>query len=82
MLKLYTKQNCPNCLQLKNVLTNYNIPFEVVEDEKELMKVGSKSRIMSAPILEINERFYSYQDFNNFIEIFSEILLKNSKISA
>lgn len=43
------------------------------------MKVGSKLRIMSAPILEINEKYYSYQDFNNFIEIFSEILLKNSK---
>lgn len=82
MLKLYTKSNCPNCLQLKNVLTNHNIPFEVVEDEKELMKVGSKSRIMSAPILEINEKYYSYQDFNNFIEIFSQILLKNSKINA
>ena len=79
MLKLYTKSNCPNCLQLKNILNNYNIRFEVIEDEKELMKVGSKSRIMFAPILEINDKYYSYQDFNNFIEIFSEILLKNSK---
>ena len=82
MLKLYIKSNCPNCSQLKNVLTNYNIPFEVVEDEKELMKVGSKSRILSAPILEINERQYSCLDFNNFIEIFSQIILKNSKINA
>lgn len=79
MLKIYTKNNCPNCLRLKNVLTNYNISFEVIDDEKELMRVGSKSRIMSAPILEINEKYYSYQDFNNFIELFSEILLKNSK---
>lgn len=79
MLKIYTKNNCPNCLRLKNVLTNYNISFEVIDDEKELMRVGSKSRIMSAPILEINEKYYSYQDFNNFIEIFSQIILKNSK---
>ena len=79
MLKIYTKKNCPNCLQLKNVLNNHNIPFEVIEDEKELMRVGSKSRIMSAPILEINEKYYGYQDFNNFIEIFSQFLLKNSK---
>ena len=79
MLKIYTKNNCPNCLRLKNVLTNYNISFEVIDDEKELMRIGSKSRIMSAPILEINEKYYSYQDFNNFIEIFLEILLKNSK---
>lgn len=77
MLRIYTKSNCPNCLQLKNVLTNWNIPFKCTEDEKELMKVGSKSRIMSAPILEYNEKYYSYQDFNNFIEIFSEILLKS-----
>nr|DAE26569.1 MAG TPA: NrdH [Ackermannviridae sp. ctaCq7] len=79
MLKIYTKNNCPNCLRLKNVLTNYNISFEVIDDEKELMRIGSKSRIMSAPILEINEKYYSYQDFNNFIEIFSQIILKNSK---
>lgn len=79
MLKIYTKKDCPNCLQLKNVLINHNIGFELIEDEVELMKVGSKSRVMSAPILEINGKYYSYQDFNNFIEIFSQILLKNSK---
>lgn len=79
MLKIYTKKDCPNCLQLKNVLINNNIGFELVEDEVELMKVGSKSRIMSAPILEINEKYYSYQDFSNFFELFSEIILKNSK---
>ena len=79
MLKIYTKKDCQNCLQLKNVLKNNNIRFEVIEDEKELMKVGSKSRIMSAPILEMNEKYYSYQDFSNFFELFSEIILKNSK---
>lgn len=79
MLKIYTKKDCPNCLQLKNVLNNHNILFDIVEDEKELMKVGSKSRIMSAPILELNEKYYSYQDFSNFFEVFSEIILKNSK---
>lgn len=79
MLKIYTKKDCSNCLQLKKVLNNYNIEFELIEDEKELMKVGSKSRIMSAPILEMNEKYYSYQDFSNFFELFSEIILKNSK---
>lgn len=79
MLKIYTKNNCPNCLRLKNVLTNYNISFEVIDDEKELMRIGSKSRIMSAPILEINEKYYGYQDFSNFFELFSQFLLKNSK---
>lgn len=79
MLKIYTKKDCSNCLQLKNVLNNLNIEFELIEDEKELMKVGSKSRIMSAPILEMNEKYYSYQDFSNFFELFSEIILKNSK---
>lgn len=79
MLKIYTKKDCPNCLQLKNVLINNNIGFELVEDEKELMKVGSKSRIMSAPILELNEKYYSYQDFSSFFELFSEIILRNSK---
>lgn len=79
MLKIYTKKDCSNCLQLKKVLNNYNIEFELIEDEKELMKVGSKSRIMSAPILELNEKYYSYQDFSSFFGLFSEIILKNSK---
>lgn len=57
MLKFYAKQNCPNCLQLKNILMKYNILFDYIVDEKELMRVGSKYRIMSAPILEINEKY-------------------------
>ena len=76
MLKIYTKEDCPNCSKLKNILTKYNIEFEVVEDEKELMIIGSKSRIMSAPILESNDKFYSYIDFNNFLILFSNVLLK------
>ena len=76
MLKIYTKKDCPNCLQLKKVLNNYNIEFELVEDEKELMRIGSKSRIMSAPVLEMNEKYYSYIDFSNFFELFSKIILK------
>ncbi|MBF1054445.1 MAG: glutaredoxin family protein [Parvimonas sp.] len=76
MLKIYTKEDCPNCSKLKNILTKYNIEFEVVEDEKELMIIGSKSRIMSAPILELNDKFYSYIDFNNFLILFSNVLLK------
>ena len=76
MLIIYTKEDCPNCSKLKNILTKYNIEFEVVEDEKELMIIGSKSRIMSAPILELNDKFYSYIDFNNFLILFSNVLLK------
>ena len=69
MIKIYSKENCPNCKELKIILTNKNIEFEETQNEKELMMVGSKSRIMSAPILEINEKYYSFQDFNNFLDI-------------
>ena len=69
MIKVYSKENCSNCNELKWMLTNKNIEFEEIQNEKELMIVGSKSRIMSAPILEINERYYSFQDFKNFLDI-------------
>lgn len=69
MIKVYSKENCSNCNELKNILTNKGIEFEEIKNEKELMIVGSKSRIMSAPILEINEKYYSFQDFKNFLDI-------------
>ena len=69
MIKVYSKENCSNCKELKMMLANKNIEFEEIQNEKELMMVGSKSRIMSAPILEINEKYYSFQDFNNFLDI-------------
>ena len=69
MIRIYSKENCSNCNELKWILTNKEIEFEEVQDEKELMIVGSKSRIMSAPILEINEKYYSFQDFKNFLDI-------------
>ena len=49
MIRIYSKENCSNCNELKWILTNKEIEFEEVQDEKELMIVGSKSRIMSAP---------------------------------
>ena len=69
MIKVYSRENCSNCNELKCMLTNKGIEFEEVQNEKELMIVGSKSRIMSAPILEINEKYYSFQDFKNFLDI-------------
>lgn len=69
MIKVYSKENCSNCNELKNILTNKGIEFEEVKNEKELMIVGSKARILSAPILEINEKYYSFIDFKNFLDI-------------
>ena len=69
MIKVYSKENCSNCNELKNILTNKGIEFEEVKNEKELMIVGSKARILSTPILEINEKYYSFIDFKNFLDI-------------
>lgn len=69
MIKIYSRENCSNCNELKMILANKNIEFKEIQNEKELMIVGSKSRIMSAPILEINEKYYSFQDFKNFLDI-------------
>lgn len=31
MLKVYSKDNCPKCVELKSYLTSNSIPFEVVD---------------------------------------------------
>lgn len=63
MIKVFGKDNCSKCEEIKVILENKNIKFEYFNDLKTLMLIGSKSRIMSAPIIEYNERYYSMEDF-------------------
>lgn len=66
MIKIYGKENCGNCVSLKNILIDRNIEFEYIEDIKTLMIVASKARIMSAPVVEYKGEFYN---MNKFLEV-------------
>ena len=68
-LKVYGKQNCGNCISLKNILDNNKIEYEYSDDQKELMKIGSATRIMSAPIVEYNGKYYTMQEIVKILNI-------------
>jgi glutaredoxin len=63
LIKIFGKDNCVKCEEIKVILENKNITFEYYNDLKTLMVIGSKARIMSAPIIEYNEKYYSMEDF-------------------
>ncbi|MGL4688010.1 MAG: glutaredoxin family protein [Fusobacteriaceae bacterium] len=63
MIKIYGKENCSQCEELKIILTNKNKKFEYIEDLKTLRILASKAKIMSAPLIEYNSNTYSMKDF-------------------
>ena len=68
-LKVYGKQDCGNCISLKSLLDNNKINYEYSDDQKELMKIGSATRIMSAPIIEYNGKYYTMQEIIKILNI-------------
>lgn len=68
MLKVYGKQNCPNCNALKLELDLKGVDYEYTDDFKETAKVGSKYMIMSAPIIIYNDKAYSNDAFKEILE--------------
>lgn len=63
MIKVYGKENCRQCEELKSKLINSGAVFEYIEDIKELRIIASKAKIMSAPIIEYNGEFYTMDKF-------------------
>jgi glutaredoxin len=63
MIKIYGKENCRQCDELKAKLLNSGAEFEYIEDIKELRIVASKAKIMSAPIVEYNGKFFTMDSF-------------------
>jgi len=63
MIKIYGKENCRQCEELKGTLNSKGIEYEYVEDIRELRIVASKAKIMSAPIIEYNGKFYTQSSF-------------------
>lgn len=59
MIKVYSKENCNNCEMVKNKLKDSNIAFEEIHDENKMMEIGSDNGIFSAPIIQIDNEYYS-----------------------
>lgn len=61
MVTLYTT-HCPKCEVLLMKLEDANIPFTIVDNIDEVIAVGTKHGIMSAPILQIDERVMGFSE--------------------
>lgn len=59
---LYTT-NCPKCQVLKAKLDSKNIQYDIVTDIKEIREKG----FLSAPILQIGDKFYSFGEAIQYI---------------
>lgn len=66
MIKVYGKENCGRCETLKRTLERKGLDYEYTQDLKTLMTVASKARIMSAPVVEKDGKFYTME---NFLEV-------------
>lgn len=63
MIKIYGKENCSRCETLKRTLERKGLDYEYTQDLKTLMTVASKARIMSAPVVEKDGKFYTMESF-------------------
>lgn len=59
MIKVYSKENCNNCEMIKNKLKESKIEFEEIHNEEEMLRIGQENFIMSAPIVQIDDKYYS-----------------------
>lgn len=66
MIILYST-HCPKCKALEILLTKKNIPFEVVDDKDEVVRVGEEHQILTAPILRSGDDFFDFSNAVKFI---------------
>ena len=63
MIKVFGKEDCSKCETLKKILDDKGLEYEYTQDLKTLMIVASKARIMSAPVVEKDGKYYSMESF-------------------
>lgn len=61
MIKLYTT-NCPKCKVLEKKLDELHVTYEKVFDTDEILNVSKQQKIMSAPILQVDDDYYKFAD--------------------
>ena len=59
--------HCPKCNILEKKLTQKGINFTIVDDNSEVVKVGRANKIMSAPILKVDESVLDFSKANAWI---------------
>lgn len=62
-ITVYGMDGCSKCEKLIETLKERNIPFAYNNDKSVLRRIGSQTRIMSAPIIIDNGKAYKYEDY-------------------
>ena len=65
MINLYST-NCPKCIVLEKKLQNKNIEFNLKDKPEDIDYLIEKG-FMSAPILEVDDTFYKFEDAVKFV---------------
>ncbi len=78
-ITLYSTQSCPNCSKIKEILDENNINYNLVQDIDLIKSKGIKY----VPVLEFNDKYYSYDDVLENINYFKPVdgrkLMSDSK---
>lgn len=67
-ITIYGKEDCSKCKALIEKLKELNKPFAYNDDISTLRRIGSQTRIMSAPIINDNGKWYSYEKYLEILE--------------
>lgn len=60
-VNLYTMTNCFACKELKELLTNHNIPFKELSSDNDLQFLLDNG-ITKVPVIELDNQFYVGKD--------------------
>lgn len=66
MVLLYSNE-CPRCKAVKSSLEAKKIPYEVVSDNDEILKVAQKNNELSLPFAIIDGQFYGAKDLQKWV---------------
>ena len=67
MIKVYGRQNCPNCDKIKKMLEEKNIKFDYIEDMDTAIKLGRENKIMSLPICVVENNVLDFNKTKDYI---------------
>lgn len=71
MIDLYST-NCPKCKVLIKRLTGSNVPFNLIEDEAQVLEKAKELGIQEVPFVIFNGTLYNFTDAMRSIELFKE----------
>jgi glutaredoxin len=89
MIRVYSITDCPYCSEIKELLTNENIPFVDVniylpENQKESDKLFEFTKTDQVPVLIVNKKILlpdvSFKTINDCFEIVKKLISEESEL--